>query len=664
VEALGALFLSALLIAGPASATDLAPSLQVLEAEGSTPLERAEHLERLCDPGRSLEPDGLVAAVRGLLLSELRPARLAGARLAACRTERELIPTLYWGFQRERSSTWTDPDVYERLLRALQAHPISVVREELDDPEHGLGGAVHGELLDRAWTRLSSNWLEPLSQGKDMELTPRLGPEANELALAEAGEWLERVLSMGPDGLVRLQSDSGDHAFQFVERLQGWHLAAMISSGTGPEAKLATEVCAQSGLCDVTTEDPASIAAPLRPVVPLDVPPATAEQLLEPPMRWPLSVLALLAAGLFWLGWALAARARPSWRRGLFPLGAVALAPTLLLLAELGLAAAGVQPLAWTSDGGWSEPVAMRGLHEGSGMLLEEQELGGEEWLTVINGSSRWASIRRSKAEGTWRIVALGESSVQAANYLAEESFVSVLGRRLQASHPERSVEVLNGGIGGAISDDVVRAGRDALAADADLLILYHGVNDLGRLETLASLRAFTPFQLSLRVFLDESRVARVISDLLPDALLERWGAPEDDGAQLDPEQDGESVDLRPVAALRCTRNQQRLVLEANAQGVPVIVVAQALFEPEADEAPSRADDEELLVWIAEETAARTGATLMGGQAVFRSHAEAATGEARAGRDYFWDGLHPSRLGHAVLGEALAPTAERLLLER
>lgn len=688
-----AVLLAVAFVAAPVAAratTTLVGSLGVLADPAASPPDRASHLTRLCAPGLALDPGELVPGVRSLLASELRPARLAGARLAACRSDPALIPALYDGFLRERSSNLSDPDIYERLLRALQAYPIATLRDELADPDSGFGREVHGELLEIAWSRLTRNWLEPLAEGSGADLQPRLGPAANDVALAEASDWLERVLDAGPEGLVRLQADSGDHAFLFMERLQGWHLAAMITHGTLAEARLAVEVCMQSGLCDGAAaealearlgtqpdaelaerltdmprvrEDPADIGLRMRPVTPLGVLAAPDEQITEVPGRWPLALVALLGLALFWLGWAAAARARPGWRRGLFPVGAVAIAPTGLLLAELCLAAAGVQPLAWRGAGGWSEPIALQGVDEEAGILLERQELGGEAWLVVGNSSARWTALREQKPPGTWRIGLVGESSAQAANYLAEESFLSVLGRRLRERHPDRPIELLNGGIGGAISDDILRAGRDAIDADVDVLILYHGINDLGRLETLAAMRAFTPLQLGARVLLDESRVARVMTDLLPTSLRRRWAAPEEGGGRLDRLGDEDGSRLQGLAALRCSRNQQRLVREARDNGVPVVVVSQAVLEREPGMEPASGGPSDLLRSLARDTAARSGAVFIDGRAVLRAHASAATGEARAGADYFWDDLHPSRLGHAVLGEALAPTVERLLLE-
>jgi lysophospholipase L1-like esterase len=615
-----------------------------------------------------------------------RAAQIDGARIAVCREDPDLIPLIYSSFHRAKASYLADdPDVYERLLRALQVFSPATLRAELLDPELGLGGQVHAELSQLAWRRLHHDWLAPLG-GEDSPSQPLSGFESPRI-INEAGSWLENVLDLGADGLVRLQTDSGDHGYVFLQRLQGWHLSTLIEEGPPAHARLAAEVCRQSALCDGAAreavkarllkdreidlgpidtlpdfrEDPREINTQLRPVTRLQVGPVLDESVVRPARRvsggsW--AAIALFAAWVFWLA---ALRLGPSRRSVLFPIGAVLLAPTCWLLAEIALATGGLAPLAEVAGHGWSEPQARRGVEESRGFLLKPSTLSGQPHLEVLNNGARWAALPVERDTNSWRIVALGESSVHASNHLRGESFVEVLGSRLRQLHPDKTVEVLNGGVGGAISDDIVLSGFDALAADADLLILYHGINDLGRLETLAGMRAFSPVQLAVRVMLDESRVARVIHDLLP---RRKPPGPEDEGAWGDDTELDDVVRqrLRRFGALRCSRNQQRLIRAAQAQNVPVIVVAQALVTD-----PRYLDIEQerhLLREIAETTAARTGAVLLDGHTILGAHSLASGGPPDPGAAYFWDQLHPSRLGHAVLGEALAPTAQRLLLEK
>jgi len=669
-----------LLVALPSSS--LADPLSELVRADLSPAARDKLVEQVCASPERPSPEEVSVLLRS---AAPRPVQIDGARLAVCLADPALIPLMYGAFHRGRAAEQAnDPDVYERLLRGLQAFPLSTLRAALEDSERGLGGAVHQELGRLAWDRLRHDWLEPLGGG----MAPREIPAevGGERVLTEAARWLDAVLAMGPDGLVRLQTDSGDHAYLFHKRLQGWHLAALIEHGEPEVARLAVEVCRQSGLCDGAAhdalaarlkahpddvvgaladlpawrDDPQESAMPLRPVVPRSAPPQDAEQIIEPAPRWPIASLAVLGLVLAWGLWVGAVRLRPASRVGLFSLGAVMIAPSGLVLAELGLAAGGVRPLAQLGGAGWSEPQALRGVEEGGGLLLTPATLSGEPYFVTAADGARWSALLQDPGD-TWRIATLGESSVHASNHLKEESFAEVLGVRLRLRNPGRTIEVLNGGIGGAFSDDIYRAGQDALAAGADILVLYHGVNDLGRLEDLAGMRAFSPWQLGVRVLLDESRLARVIHDLLPAAASEPEPEPEGawrDGAPID---EAAADRLVRLSALRCSRNQQRLVHDAQALGVPVVVVAQALVTTE--NYPPATRQKRLLRWLAEETASRTGVPLLDAAMVWGQHSRARGGPTEPDEAYFWDQLHPSRLGHAVLGEALAPTVERLLLE-
>ncbi len=622
-------------------------SVSELLAEDLSPDARAELVEKAC--ARVVTPEELSHLLQ---IASPRPAQIDAARIAACRKDPALIPLMYASFHRGKAALLAnDPDVYERLLRTLQGFGADTLRAYLHDAELGLGGAAHAELSQLAWGRLHHDWLAPLG-GDAAPVEP--SDTSSAPVLTEAARWLDDVLS-APDGLVRLQTDSGDHGYVFLQRLQGWHLAALARDPA--HAKLAAEVCAQSSLCLEERDDPKQIGLPLRPVVPLDVPPAATESVIAPPLRLSATTTVLLLVLAAWSAWSFALRAKPDWRGALFPLGAVGLAPTLLVGAELVLGALGVAPMAEQGGAGWSEPQALRGTQNTPGFLLEPRTWGGDPWVEVVNDGARWTALPVS-SPGAWRIVTLGESSVHASNHLAEESFAEVLGRRLRKT-TGRPVEILNGGVGGAISDDIVSAAVDVLAAAPDLLVLYHGINDLGRLETLAGMRAFSPFQLGVRVLLDESRVARAIHELLPPRLS--VAEPTNQGAWRDTEPVEGDVALRlaELAALRCSRNQQRIVRMAHEQGVPVIVIAQALVT--GPTFPEDAEKRRLLREIAETTASRTGATLLDAHEILGAHSLAHDGVADPGPAYFWDQLHPSRLGHAVLGEAIAPTALRLL---
>ncbi len=58
----------------------------------------------------------------------------------------------------------------------------------------------------------------------------------------------------------------------------------------------------------------------------------------------------------------------------------------------------------------------------------------------------------------------------------------------------------------------------------------------------------------------------------------------------------------------------------------------------------------------------RAGATVVDLPAAIEDHRTAREGDVGEW-DYYWDAVHPSRLGHRVLSEALVPAAAALLTE-
>ena len=116
---------------------------------------------------------------------------------------------------------------------------------------------------------------------------------------------------------------------------------------------------------------------------------------------------------------------------------------------------------------------------------------------------------------------------------------------------------------------------------------------------------------------------------------------------------------LLDVAAGQAVRNIRWVIEQAETSGVQVVVGSQLINEefcpPGEDAKKSRSCFSERLRAISERAVAGTGATLVDVPAALRLH-----GGGPAGHLYFRDYVHPSQLGHAVIGEALAPSVERL----
>lgn len=184
-----------------------------------------------------------------------------------------------------------------------------------------------------------------------------------------------------------------------------------------------------------------------------------------------------------------ARRAIPTWRLWVYR-GISLLFPVLLLVvAELSLRGLGfgyetrlVQPVA--SAPGWYQ------FNRNTGRAYADRGVGGP--------SERPMQI--PKPAGTYRVVVLGESSVQGFPYSTEQAFPAHLEILLQRQMSDRKCEVLNAGIVAISSPAIVDLTRQALAVDPDLLVVYAGHNEFYGFGGAASnTSALTPWWIGLR---------------------------------------------------------------------------------------------------------------------------------------------------------------------
>lgn len=582
-------------------------------------------------------------------LPELSPERLAplfdsdartppidGARVANCRLDPALVPLMFSAFARSNLGTGAsaDPDVFERLLRGLQRFPPEVVRERLVQ-------ADHGAVVDAIHERFDGNWLQPIAGRSPL---PRLDDAQRARIDAVVDAWVEGLLAPDGPGLLSLQTDSGGGLVRLQELLQ-YTLVDFVAE-QGPEgARVAAEVRNQlpgEGPEDAMVAPAPDQVHPVTDPVPTDAPagdwwrPPTSGR-RSPALTLGLGVLVLLAL------WALALRRWPGSRAVLFPLGAVAVGLGALLATEGALALLGVRP-----------PDAVRPAidpNRVSGQHHAEAELEGRRHVVSTWGGHRYEAIPLPKPPGTLRIVALGESSVHGTHYLAEEAFPAVLERDLGDG-----AEVVNAGIGGALSDEVLRVGLTALGWEPDLLVLDYGYNDLTHIPYMVDYAGVDLRGLAVRRALGRWRLARALGELLPDreaaARLPVLGERSDDPAEL-----AQRVEF---AHQNAVANQRRLVLAARDAGVPVLLVVQPTNEDScfAGRTPADGCYAAELAAITAEVAEATGAPVLDGAAMLRA-AAAETGWSAL----FWDGVHPTRQGHALLGHALADGVRRTLSE-
>lgn len=518
-----------------------------------------------------------------------------------------------------------DPDVFERLLRGLLDVGPDAVRAAL--PEVDLS-----ELGAASWRDLEENWLRPLA-GDAVSFEPPAsarGAAAGQLVASV----LDEQLAAGRDALLALQTDSGDAGSLLLTQVQGRHLDALIRDGSNAQAEIARAVRAetQHGFDPIRLFDPAD---PVDPGPPGD----WSSTPREDAAPWDPAWLALLGLTLAAVGWTAAIRRWPKQRTNLFRAAAIAAGPCVLVGLEATMSIVGVpQPL------GLLDRLS---LTRHAVIAFEERKLGGVPHVVTVSSQVRSQAFTASKPLGTLRIVTLGESSAHASNYLVEEGFSALLGEHLQQAIPDRDIEMLHGGIGGALSARSVQMANETTRFAPDLFVLYFGNNDLKFLPQLVEFDGFDLDSLAWRTRVGRTRILGWPAQLLRGEPTDSVG---DGTARGEPLSEAEADRVRAFAHEEVVRNMTRIVRRARSAGADAIIVVQGPW------APLRA--------VAEDAARRSGAVLVDGAGAIQAHAEAAGVPGGPNSAYYYDDIHPTRLGHAILAQAIAPPAVESLTAR
>lgn len=664
--------LVALLLASSASASDPPTDVWAIVERLSDVIPTDERRELEGILGDSSVPVA-VDVLEALL--EVEVAQRSAVRILQQRADPETVELLFRAFVRSRRGSWTmDPDIFERALRTLQQLPRDEVREAMISEGTSAFVAAARDGLDETW-------LQPLREGGAPEIT--LDDRSQLEAAMLAHDWLSEALAPGGPGLVALQVDSGDGFWRLLGAMRGALLAGVLARRPLDEAVVAAEAASQSGwspearsaLLARLEREPAPELAVYRdarlasypqggayPVAPLDVPPSDRDWRTVQPAR---SVGGAVAWGVLLLfGVALVLVARSERLRPLvFRLAAVAVGVGVVVAVEGVLALAGVRP-----------PIEVQPAfnpHRVQPRLLERIEIDGQPHLRTAGSpfGTRALVLPVARPEGELRVVTLGESSVHGSQYLEEETFSAVLERRLQGSFGDFRIRVVNGGVGGATSDSIVQYSLDLLEADPDLAVLYFGNNDLKALGNLASYRSWSPRSMAARIAVDRIRLSRLLRPVLPTPDPDE-GSPGEGLLDSHDPSPSELARLATLASLNLRSNMVTIARSFRRRGVPVLVVLQAMNDeicpPDyIDElTTSPACFAPRLRAIALEVGARTGAPVIDAAAALRADAKRRFGTDLAGGPYFYDSCHPTRLGHAVIGEAIAPAATELLRER
>jgi len=475
------------------------------------PAARERAVEAACAESVTVEDlDGLLATGR---LS----SAIDAVRIAQCRADPALAGWLFVTSLLSHVEVLPrDPDLGYRAVRTLEAMPFDAIAPRLASAD--LGPIVDGEVR-----RLADDWLAPLLGGTSDDVPPP-SPALRADLVAGLDRWREDLLGHGSAGIAAMDQD-GERASQWVvDGLRSRYLETLAAE-EGRLGVAAKEALDQLGLADERHRWPPEVhISGGSPPPDLPVAVATVDRVVvSSEGRVPgLRPLAAIALGL--AIWLVAARARPAWRGRLFAGAAISLAPVAWLAAEALLALAGAPaPI----DG---RPSFNLGGAVGPGDLLREVEIEGEPYWEVEGGSARPALLGASPAADTLRIAVIGESSVFGADYLVEDCFATLLGVRLQ-SVLGRPVEVLNAGIGGVVSDEILKFTHEALETAPDLVVFYLGFNDLEPLASAADFRAWSPATMALRGISDRSRVVGALQRL---GVRIGHTGPDPDGAFLD----------------------------------------------------------------------------------------------------------------------------------
>ncbi len=650
--------------------------------------------------------------LQNMMLGAGRRLQTRIAAVEHCRSHPHpaLAASLFRAFARARFGVLPeDPDVFERALRALEQLPV-------EDQARGLREGLAPELAELAWQEQKARWLGPAAEGRAPEVRAALLETPSRWSDVEAETAAALVAAWEAHGpaLVRAMSTEGGS----VANAAAAHAADAVMAGlireAPPEALalLAGVANDQGGLGRRTRaarearalESPALAAAllagpippPLPPVAPPVVAPGRTPGLEPVPPRrpnrdfvtpgdgphapfrrdglpWALGAGAVLVAGA-WMG----ARSLSRTQRAFA--GLVVGSSALLLAEGLGRLA-GLPRLA-------DERPLFSFIDPGA-TVLSVPPTGDPGWRQTGGGSIRaWLGPAQPDDE-VHRVAILGASSAHGSHYLSEETFASGIQAAADGALGPGRVEVLDLGVGGATSATVRAAGESALGLGADQLVVYYGHNEVAQFVRLGRYPGMDPDRVRLRMALHRS--------ILYSALARSLGTAPAGGTGVAATEATTRADvdaLKRLAVAHHRWNLEALLRAASVREVEVVLVEVATnyrfahLEPHAQPGSGGTEDLRSLLRTAEAHAAagrREEARATWQTAIDRSAwPREVTSEINAttrslAEEYgcarldapglfatrspdglavsglFWDDLHPTRDGHALLADALAP---------
>lgn len=598
-----------------------------------------------------------------------------------------------------------DPDFFEAALQALSELPAEAVVA-------GADAGLKTGLVELTASRLRHDWLQPAAEGLPSPTRAQLS-EWQPKAVSTRADALVALIDRNPEAALEAMTvGGGSLAQQVVLPIQDALLADLVDQVRQSPAALravlgvivdggigGTQVAAS--LAEVQATDPATAQALDRartavgqpaPPPPLSLPSVAPGRV--PGLEWrppedtaPHDVIIetgaigstwghtawLLAGGLL-LGVGVVLSRRPKLR----PVAGIAVAGGVLGL--LNAAAARVPTPA---------PVLFD--FEGT-TQVQLHPVPGEPGRVWTGGGSMRLSLMDRTQQDPPLVAFLGASTVHGSHYVAADTLPAHTARRT-------GFRSLNLGIGGATSTGVAAAGLAALDAGADLLVVLYGHNEAAQFTRLALYQHTDAAALTLRHRLAEIPLYRLLTALLADSTA----APTGELYRTEPPARAEVTALTRLAAEHLERTLGSLFETAHQQSVPVLVVvpptnlrfahlqpfdspgpgdaahldrlradaetaaqggrpgeARALFQEAIDRSASPRELTTAVRAALIQAGLSHGARVVDGQAWMCAHAP--DGVTPSG--LFWDDLHPTAEGHAVLAELVAPHIVELLETR
>lgn len=282
--------------------------------------------------------------------------------------------------------------------------------------------------------------------------------------------------------------------------------------------------------------------------------------------------------------------------------------------------------------------------------------IAGEAFLQLASVAARsWVEGRGGKvgAEGTLRILCVGDSHTFGLPLPEEESYPAQLAEALSRRHPGIEVEVVNLGIPSLNSSFVANRLEEQMhQIQPQLVIVWVGINNLWNVVETGSRSPGDPWW-SLREFMHQSRLFRLASIV--------WAS--NQGHQYDPEQrggwwEGEAMPSGrlPKGAPRINprpgvlRDFGRMASIARALDTPILFVAYPF------------SGQQMISRFILEAGARSGVgVIRTAPAMARARAD---GFHRADLIDERSGPHPSGILYGYVVEAMLPWVERTLALR